>query len=85
MPSSPPGIWVTDPAAYRRKMKDKLGGRDPLEIIASTPATIAKIVAVAISLTTGFIGGPVIGEVEGLGRGQLPYQVSRDAAIRMVH
>lgn len=45
MPSSPPGLWVTDPAAYRQKLKDKLGGRDPLEIITSTPATIAKMVA----------------------------------------
>lgn len=39
------GLWVTDPEAYRRKMSDMVGDRDPLEIISRTPGALRRLVA----------------------------------------
>ncbi len=36
--------WITDPKAYREKMDNLLGGADPIEVIAKTPDTVARIV-----------------------------------------
>ncbi len=46
MSSTNPGPWVTDPAAYRRKMSDLVGDRDPLESMAQTPAALRRLVDV---------------------------------------
>ena len=39
-----PGLWVTDPEAYRRKMDGLLGGRDPVEVMSETADVLAGIV-----------------------------------------
>lgn len=44
MTQSKPGIWLTDPAAYQKKSCDLLGNRDPIEVLAATPGTLAEIV-----------------------------------------
>lgn len=36
--------WITDPKAYREKLHDLLGGADPIDVIAKTPDTVARIV-----------------------------------------
>jgi len=38
------GLWVTDPQAYRKKLMDQLGGRNPLDIMSDTPNVLAGIV-----------------------------------------
>ncbi len=38
-------LEVTDPAAYRRKLDEKLAGRDPLDVISQTPARLRAIFA----------------------------------------
>ena len=43
MPSQP-GIWVTDPEAYRKKLSDLLGSRDPFETMSATAGVFAGIV-----------------------------------------
>jgi len=45
MTQSQPGLWVTDPAAYRTKMDDLLGDREPLDVLSETPDTLSRIVA----------------------------------------
>ena len=45
MAETKPGLWVTDPEAYRKKMDDLLGERDPLEVIAETADVLARIVS----------------------------------------
>ena len=43
MPSSP-GIWVTDPEAYRKRLADLLGDRDPIEAMSATAGVLDTIV-----------------------------------------
>lgn len=38
-----PGIEVTDPAAYRRKLDTLLAGRDPLEVMSKTPEQLRRM------------------------------------------
>jgi len=38
------GLWVSDPQAYRQNLFQRLGSRNPLEVMAQTPATLAEIV-----------------------------------------
>ncbi len=45
MTTPEPAIWLTDPAAYQDKLSVLLGDRDPLEVMASTPVTLAEIVS----------------------------------------
>ncbi len=40
-----PGIWLTNPTAYQKKLSDLLGDRDPLEVMAETPAFLANLVS----------------------------------------
>ncbi|RJP40670.1 MAG: DinB family protein [Phycisphaerales bacterium] len=40
-----PGIWLTDPKAYQKKLSDLLGERDPLDVMAETPAFLANLVS----------------------------------------
>ena len=44
MTPSTPGLWVTDPAAYRKKLVDLVGSRDPLAVLAETPEVIERII-----------------------------------------
>ena len=44
MTQDQPGLWVTDPEAYRRKMDDLLGDRDPLDMLSETPDRLAHVV-----------------------------------------
>lgn len=37
-------IWVTDPEAYRSKLANLLGERDPLEVMNQTAGTLERIV-----------------------------------------
>ena len=37
------GIWITDPAAYRKKLDDLLGDRDPIEVMSATADVLAAI------------------------------------------
>ena len=45
MAPSSPGIWVTDPDAYRKKMEELIGDRDPIEVLAETPDVLGRIVS----------------------------------------
>jgi hypothetical protein len=45
MNQSQPGLWVTDPAAYRAKMDQLLGDRDPLDVLSATPDAVSRIAA----------------------------------------
>lgn len=38
------GIWITDPDAYRKKLLDLLGDRDPIEVMSQTADVLSKIV-----------------------------------------
>ena len=40
-----PGIWVTDAAAYRKKLDGFLGKQDPITVLSQTADRLAKIVA----------------------------------------
>ena len=44
MTTTTPGIWLTDPTAYRKKLSDFLASRDPLTVLADTPDVIDEIV-----------------------------------------
>lgn len=44
MSPSSPGIWVTDPDAYRKKMMTLVGDRDPIDILSQTADTLTGIV-----------------------------------------
>ena len=44
MTQSEPGLWVTDPGAYRKKMDDLLGDRNPLDVMSETPDKLAHVV-----------------------------------------
>jgi hypothetical protein len=44
MATSQPGVWVSDPDAYRKKMDDLLDDRDPITVMAETPGILARIV-----------------------------------------
>lgn len=43
MGKSSPGLWVTDPAAYRKKLDDLVADRDPIEIMSETADVLASI------------------------------------------
>jgi hypothetical protein len=45
MTQSQPGLWITDPEAYRAKMDRLLGDRDPLDVLSETPDSLSRIVA----------------------------------------
>ena len=44
MTTAQAGLWVSAPQAYREKMFNLVGDRDPLEVIAQTASTLADIV-----------------------------------------
>ncbi len=44
MPTAKPGLEVSDPEAYRQKMYDLVGGRDPIEVLSETADTLGEIV-----------------------------------------
>jgi len=44
MTTATAGVWVTNPDAYRRKLKDMLGSRDPITVMSETADTLAAIV-----------------------------------------
>jgi hypothetical protein len=44
MTGSTPGLWVTDPEAYRKKMYGLLGDRDPIAVKAATADVLDEIV-----------------------------------------
>jgi len=44
MPELTPGIWVSDPEAYRKKMYRLLGDRDPIAVLAATADALDDIV-----------------------------------------
>ena len=44
MTQGKPGLWITDPEAYRKKMDDLLGDRDPLDVMSETPDKLAHVV-----------------------------------------
>ncbi len=44
MATAPERLELTDPEAYSRRMLDLVGSRDPLDVLAETPATLAEIV-----------------------------------------
>lgn len=44
MTPAKPGIEVTDPPAYRNKLFDLLGDRDPLDAMSETPKTFAETI-----------------------------------------
>jgi hypothetical protein len=37
-------IWVSDPKAYQEKLRNLLGGRDPIEVLSKTADALADIV-----------------------------------------
>lgn len=39
------GIWVTDPEAYRRKLKELVGDRKPLAVMSETADVLAGVVS----------------------------------------
>lgn len=45
MPASATRIEQVDPKGYQAKLQALLGDRDPLEVLAATPATLGEIVA----------------------------------------
>ena len=44
MTTTTPGIWLTNPTAYRKKLSEFLASRDPLTVLAETPDVIDEIV-----------------------------------------
>lgn len=38
-------LWVTDPAAYKKRLRDMLGSRDPFEVLGKTADVLTDIVA----------------------------------------
>lgn len=44
MTQSSPGIWVSDPKSYQKKLLDLLGSRDPFDVLSSTPDVVARFV-----------------------------------------
>ena len=38
------GLWISDPEAYRKKMDDLVGGRDPVEVMSETAEELGGIV-----------------------------------------
>ena len=45
MTTATTGAWITDPNAYRRKLAERLGGRDPMTVMSETADILADIVA----------------------------------------
>lgn len=45
MTSTQPGIWVTDAAAYRKKLDGLLGAQDPVSVLSQTADRLAGIAA----------------------------------------
>lgn len=41
--SNSQGLWITDPAAYRKQMEALLQGREPLDVLAQTPSALAAV------------------------------------------
>jgi len=44
MSAQTPGLWVSDPEAYRRKMDALIGDRDPIAVMAATADALEEIV-----------------------------------------
>ncbi len=44
MTQSTKGLWITDPAAYRKKAEALLGSRDPIEVLEQTPEILARLI-----------------------------------------
>ena len=47
-----PGLELIDPQAYRAKTLARLGGRNPLDILAQTPGALREMVANTPSATS---------------------------------
>jgi len=45
MTTATTGTWITDPNAYRRRLAELLGDRDPMTVMSETANTLAGIVA----------------------------------------
>ena len=45
MTTATTGAWITDPNAYRRRLAELLGDRDPMTVMSETADTLADIVA----------------------------------------
>ena len=45
MTTATTGAWITDPNAYRRKLAERLGDRDPMTVMSETADILADIVA----------------------------------------
>ena len=45
MTTATTGAWITDPNAYRRRLAELLGDRDPMTVMSETADTLAGIVA----------------------------------------
>ena len=43
-PTPTTGLWITDPQAYRQKLFDLLGDRDPMEVMSETANSLTRIV-----------------------------------------
>jgi DinB superfamily len=43
MSSAQAGLWISDPQAYRERLFELLGDRNPLDVMAQTPLTLADI------------------------------------------
>ena len=44
MTTATTGSWITDPNAYRRRLAELLGDRDPMTVMSATADTLAGIV-----------------------------------------
>jgi hypothetical protein len=44
MTAPQPGLWVSDPRAYREQLFTLLGDRNPLEVLAQTASALADVV-----------------------------------------
>ena len=45
MTTATTGAWITDPNAYRRKLAERLGDREPMTVMSETADILAGIVA----------------------------------------
>ena len=45
MTTATTGAWITDPNAYRRRLAELLGDRDPMTVMSATADTLTGIVA----------------------------------------
>lgn len=45
MTTSSPGIWVTDPDAYRKRLMALVGNRDPIDVLSTTAAALEGVAA----------------------------------------